>query len=1136
MALNRLTKVDGGGISTTSDYRVGIITATKFVGPIEGDVTGSITATEGTFSGNVTIGGTLTYEDVTNIDSVGIITARDGIHVGAGVSVVGVGTFGALKVGSGVTIESSGQLTSNNNIRLSANSNNHSATARLQLGSDQNFEIYHNASRDNIIDVDRGNLVIKNSGSDLPHGSAIINRTDGQFLVANQAQNKYRIKAYDGGAVELYYNNVERFETTSQGINVIGHSELDNVNIAGVSTFFDDVKLTVANGNGILLDKSANQLLINSGTHIRLQNNNEVNADDGKIGTALFASGLNIVGSQTGSGLGRQIRLFGDLLTNNIKPTADSTHSIGTSSNRFLHAYLDNLDVDGHTNLDNVSIAGVTTFANNINLTSNSLYPLDLNSSQSGKIVLQGSNDPYITFREGSTDKAYIQWNSGGYFDFWNHESSERLRVASGTNGLQYVIDGTGYAVWHSANDGSGSGLSADNLDGREATQFIWDYGTSATSNINTLGGQSGKHRWNASTTGRPASGQSNEYGTVLHLDYDGNRSSQLAWDIAENNLYARTLEYSSDSGTWVRFLTESDEGSGNGLDADSVDGIQASSFLRSDAEDTTNSQISFTTSSQYPININGGNNGKIVLQGSASPYIRFRESSTDKAYIQWDSGAGELIMVNQESGDYLRIGSGLSGLKYTADGSNATIWHSGNDGSGSGLDADTVDGIEAVNLLRSDTNDTYTGTLTLAGHIVNSGDSRSIKLMGGTTNSQPFIGLGEQNLYGMKARWDSSSSIIFDGFWNTSVDSTSNRSLGSVHVNNAKWYLPALEVSGTGNFNGKVDFQGDAAIEGGTGYGVFKGYTSNDNHFIAVRGIVANQSTLSISGGHQTTFVEHADAADEGFFFKSKASGSYTEIARIDGTSQMYLGGSKVWHQGNDGSGSALDADLVDGLHASSFIRANADDAWTGTIKNISRNETPSSLAGAIHLQPSSSGGKTGIFFNSKVNANSDAAYIWWYDDNNNYRKSDSAENGALVIGIQNDGNATSEDAIAIESSGDIFLNPGNDGGLGNAGGQTGPDFAEGKVFVGRASTKYEVFHAGAHAVPDADNTYDLGSSAKRFRFIFTTDLQLSNENTGGNEVDGTEGNWTLQEGEDDIFMINRKNGKRYKIKLEEV
>ena len=81
MALEKLTKIDGGGISTTSDYRVGVITATKFVGPIEG----SITSTDATFSGNVSIGGTLTYEDVKNIDSVGLITARSGIRVTGGV-------------------------------------------------------------------------------------------------------------------------------------------------------------------------------------------------------------------------------------------------------------------------------------------------------------------------------------------------------------------------------------------------------------------------------------------------------------------------------------------------------------------------------------------------------------------------------------------------------------------------------------------------------------------------------------------------------------------------------------------------------------------------------------------------------------------------------------------------------------------------------------------------------------------------------------------------------------------------------------------------------------------------------------------------------------------------------------------
>ena len=48
---------------------------------IQGD-TGNVIATKGTYSGNVTIGGTLTYEDVTNVDSIGVITARTNIYLG----------------------------------------------------------------------------------------------------------------------------------------------------------------------------------------------------------------------------------------------------------------------------------------------------------------------------------------------------------------------------------------------------------------------------------------------------------------------------------------------------------------------------------------------------------------------------------------------------------------------------------------------------------------------------------------------------------------------------------------------------------------------------------------------------------------------------------------------------------------------------------------------------------------------------------------------------------------------------------------------------------------------------------------------------------------------------------------------
>jgi len=71
---------------------------------------------------------------------------------------------------------------------------------------------------------------------------------------------------------------------------------------------------------------------------------------------------------------------------------------------------------------------------------------------------------------------------------------------------------------------------------------------------------------------------------------------------------------------------------------------------------------------------------------------------------------------------------------------------------------------------------------------------------------------------------------------------------------------------------------------------------------------------------------------------------------------------------------------------------------------------------------------------------------------------------------------------------------------------------------------------------LPTTDNSSDLGSSTKRFANIHSADVQLSNEGTEGNEVDGTTGSWTIQEGEDDLYLLNRKNGKKYRFKLEEI
>jgi hypothetical protein len=83
-------------------------------------------------------------------------------------------------------------------------------------------------------------------------------------------------------------------------------------------------------------------------------------------------------------------------------------------------------------------------------------------------------------------------------------------------------------------------------------------------------------------------------------------------------------------------------------------------------------------------------------------------------------------------------------------------------------------------------------------------------------------------------------------------------------------------------------------------------------------------------------------------------------------------------------------------------------------------------------------------------------------------------------------------------------------------------------------AEERLRITSAG-HILPGADNTQDLGSSAKRFANIYTGDLNLSNEGSV-NDVDGTWGNYTIQEGEDNLFLINKRTGKKYKFNLTEV
>ena len=83
--------------------------------------------------------------------------------------------------------------------------------------------------------------------------------------------------------------------------------------------------------------------------------------------------------------------------------------------------------------------------------------------------------------------------------------------------------------------------------------------------------------------------------------------------------------------------------------------------------------------------------------------------------------------------------------------------------------------------------------------------------------------------------------------------------------------------------------------------------------------------------------------------------------------------------------------------------------------------------------------------------------------------------------------------------------------------------------------TTPADTLDVNGNVLPSFDATHDLGSASKRWNNVYTTDLQLSNEGSS-NDVDGSWGRWTIQEGEDDLFLINRRNGKKYKFVLQEV
>ena len=175
------------GVHTTKNVGVGTTARSNFALYVGGDQY---------VDGNITVGGTVTYEDVKNVDSIGIVTARTGIDVLAGgINVIGISTF-------------------QSHVHLGDDD-------ELRFGANNDFKIVHDPN-DCRFENSNGDIKFKNTGS---------------YFFFDENGGETLASFINDGAVNLFHSGSKKLETTGTGATVFGTTETQKLNVTGVSTF-----------------------------------------------------------------------------------------------------------------------------------------------------------------------------------------------------------------------------------------------------------------------------------------------------------------------------------------------------------------------------------------------------------------------------------------------------------------------------------------------------------------------------------------------------------------------------------------------------------------------------------------------------------------------------------------------------------------------------------------------------------------------------------------------------------------------------------------------------------------------------------------------------------------------------------
>ena len=555
---------------------------------ITGDViaSGNLSAVDGTFTGNVSIGGTLTYEDVTNIDSIGLITARSGVDVNAG---------GINIDGGGLNI--TGFSTFNSQVGFSTHVK-FNDSAEAQFGDNADLKIYHTGDHSYIQDTGTGNLVLD---------------TNGFAIKLTYNDSETMLRAIRNQEVELYYDNGIKFQTTKHGakvtgiltatsfsgsgaditgistlnitnygvglggggiagINTEGTSFFNQLSVSGVSTFAGD--LSVAENIVHTGDTDTKINFPPAGNIIRFHTNGEERVRIGQNGSVglgtnnpearvdIYDDNTSIAGllqlSQQGTGdasinfqlKGAQEWTIGVDNSDSDKFKISSTAALGFNDGDAVAittagnvSVAKDLDVDGHTNLDNLSVAGVSTFTGDATFIGN----VSIGGTLTYEDVKNVDAVGLITARSGIRVLSDVIEAQAGENKIPSlYADLAALPSASTYHGMFAHVHATGRGYFaHAGNwlelvnkDTSGNvGLSGDlDVDGHTNLDNVSIVGVATVtgSNINIEGGSASLSQLKINSTGRYRG---------IQLDENGTRKAHFQHDATDNKTIVGTAE-----------------------------------------------------------------------------------------------------------------------------------------------------------------------------------------------------------------------------------------------------------------------------------------------------------------------------------------------------------------------------------------------------------------------------------------------------------------------------------------------------------------------------------------------------------------------------------------------------------------